>query len=431
MINFESDKYKEFQSILTNSIQSGNYEDWARVLDKNENSSADGFINFFSLSNSDQILKKLGFNNLKEWLEQVNEWNLEIHDPRNNGEPEALILYQLWSNLIKNLTISVRNSRLIADIPRKGGVLYYLGGMSKCIILKYEIVSAYPKFHFVDLIDNPKSVFDFWGIISFTGTKEKNILKEILSTGHKMVYHRGVLIHVDRRKDIEVFGPTIDTILIAEILTQQLYETENLNFESALEIGCGNGLITVSMAKNFGTINSLKSIDINFGSVNCCHRNLRGNLNAYRFDHMDIHLSFGNFQKELFGKSFDLIVCNPPYIPLLDESFDRFHSKRDYFEAVGGLSLIDEIMNSLSEVLTRKGKLLILVSSVSIEYTLSKIPNGFSYNLPIEDGFEVFFDVEAVLNNPDWLDFLAKSGGVTKKENAYYHKLYPIWVYNK
>ena len=43
-------------------------------------------------------------------------------------------------------------------------------------------------------------------------------------------------------------------------------------------------------------------------------------------------------------------------------------------------------------------------------------------------GFEVFFDVEAVLNNSKWLNFLIDSGGVVQKEGTYFHKLYPIWV---
>ncbi|MCA9732659.1 methyltransferase [candidate division KSB1 bacterium] len=428
MINFKSKKYTEIEGILKSCSESGDFTDWAKFLNSEENTFTDGLINLLDLDDLNHLLCAYGFNGVNDWLIHVDSWNEQILDPRADAKPESLIMYQLWLHIESNLTKAIRNSRLVASIPRKGGILYFLGGLSKCLVIKYEIVTELPKFHIVDIIDDPKSVFDFWAILNESKLREKNILKEILSTGHKIIFHRNVLIHIDRRKDIDVFGPTIDTVLIAEILTQKLFEPGNSKIRSALEIGCGNGLITVAIAKNCNTLKSIFSIDSDFNSISCTHRNLRSNLDPFRYNNLDVFLLCASYRKNLFKTKFDLIVCNPPYIPLLSNQSGGRLTRKDYLESVGGLTLIDEILNSLKGTLSQKGKLLLLVSSLSLEYTISKLPKEFSYELPLPAGFEVLFDVEAVLNNAEWLEFLISSGGLIIKDNVYFHKLFPMWI---
>jgi len=429
MIIQKSDSFIEIGKTLQACLDSENYKEWAKIFSNSKNNAhLDGFINFLSLENSNSILESLGFGDIKEWFYKIDDWSEKIYDPLNNSNPESLILHQLWQHLLNNLIESIRNTKLLGEIPLKGGIICYLDGMSKCAIFKYEIISSYPKFQFIDLIENPLAVFDFWSILDKSDLKQKNVIKEIISSGHKLVYQRGVLIHVDRRKDIGVFGPTIDTILITEILSQQVFENNDNSVTSALEIGCGNGLITVSMAKNCKNLTSIKSIDVDFNSVCCCERNLRANISSYKYGQLNKHIVYGKFNKEIFNTKFDLVVCNPPYIPSIDNSFQNFHNKRDYFQAVVGLDLIDEILLSLSDLLSSNGKLLLLVSSVSLDYTLNKIPEGYQYDFPIKDGFEVIFDVEAVFNNKPLLNYLLLNNGVEERENVYYHKLFPIWI---
>ena len=431
MLFYNSRSYQLLDNHLNKGLETGDFQAWAQFLDAEENAAIDGFINFLNHPKKNAILKKLGFDSINQWLVNVKEWNHKLLDPRNESPSEAMILFQLWVQFINVVSKKIRQSRLVASIPRRGGILFYFGGLSKCLVVKYEIFSDYPTFHIVEVIDNPMSVFDFWGIINSSGVKEKNILKEILSTGHKLIYHRNILLHVDRRKDLGVFGPTIDTVLITEILAQQIFETENHNIKSALEIGCGNGLITVAIANNCKNLDSITAIDIDFNSINCCHRNLRANLNPFLYERLKIVLNYGEFDTDLFKKKFDLIVCNPPYIPFISEDFGRFHNKRDYFNAIGGLSLIEDILTNLSEILAEGGKLLLLVSSMSLDYTLEKLPKQFDYTLAIDDGFEVLFDVEAVINNEAWLKWLSKEKALITRNAVYFHKLFPIWVYYK
>lgn len=431
MINLNSTEFQKTRKILDESLESGKFDKWTKLLDNDAKPYIDGFMNFLTHPALENILSRLNFKSLNDWFFNVSSWHSKILNPLNERPPESLILYQLWESMKKTLEKLIRNSRLSANIPNKGGILFYLSGLSKCIVFKYEIISEYPKFKIIDIINNPKSVFDFWGILNQTDVIQKNFLKEILSTGHKIIVHRGTLVHVDRRQDIEVFGPSIDTLLLAEILSQTIYESEFLRVKKALEIGCGNGLLTVSLAKNCKSLEELHTIDINFNATSCTYRNLRGNLTPFRLGNIDTYITTGRFNPKKFSSKFDLIVSNPPYIPLIDDDFDKLKSKKDFFQAVGGISLIDEILKSVERILNRDGRILLLVSCLSLESTISKIKKGYKYDIPLECGFEVLFDVEAVLSNPRWMDFLVKNFEIVNKNGSYYHKLYPIWICRK
>ena len=431
MIILYSDEFKKVNEILNESLKSKNFSDWTNLLDNKEKTYIDGFLNFLDHPKANIVLSKLNLNSFNEWFRDVQKWHSEILNPLNEIQPEALILYQLWESMKSRLETLIKSSKLCGEIPHKGGILYYLSGLSKCIVLKFELVTEYPKIEIVDIIDNPKSVFDFWGIINQTSVMQKNILKEILSSGHKIIVHRGSLIHVDRRKDLEVFGPSIDTLLLAEVLAQLIYESEKIKISKALEIGCGNGLLTVSLAKNLKTLNEFYTIDINFCAINCTNRNLKGNISQLKMEQMKSYLIAGEFNPKIFNTKFDLIVSNPPYIPLIDTNEVNLKEKKNFFQAVGGIELIGDILKSLDFILAKNGLLLLLVSNISLEYTISLIPDGYEYSLPIKEGYEVLFDVEAVLNNSKWLNYLINSHGLIKKDETYFHRLFPIWIYRK
>ncbi|MCF8302466.1 MAG: methyltransferase [Bacteroidales bacterium] len=429
MINLTTKTFEGLTKSLSDFLSSNKFDYWQTIL--NNNGNVDGFLVLFNHPVYNKLLNKLGFKSFKDWILKADKWNEEILNPNKDTNPESLVLYHLWNSLRKHMVDSLRQSRMSGELPQKGGVLCFIGGLSKCIIFKYEIVSNYPKIQPIDVIDNPKSAFDFWSITDALGLKEKNLLKEILSSGHKIIYHRGITVHVDRRIDIEVFGPTIDTLLLAEVINQEIFENKLINIEKAIEIGCGNGLLTVCLAKYANRLKKLVSIDINFLSLACCNKNVAGNTTPFQIEKIDLNLVKGNFDPKLFDYKFDLIVCNPPYIPLFDEKAGKYQSKKDYFEAVGGLQLIDEILSSLETMLNANGKLLLLVSSLSLDYTINNIPTNYTHEIIIPKGYDVLFDVEAVLNNTKWFNFLKDSGGLFEKYKFLYHKLYPIWIFKK
>jgi len=55
--------------------------------------------------------------------------------------------------------------------------------------------------------------------------------------------------------------------------------------------------------------------------------------------------------------------------------------------------------------------------------------DGYTVRFPLGDeGFEVPFDVEAVLSNQRWIRLLVDKHELTQRENSYFHRLLPVWI---
>lgn len=425
MVKFHSKMLESQLKSIDQFLDNSDIKPWRHSL--NSTNPQDGFSALLAHDKYLELIKEQGYGTINDWLLDIESWSNKILSPGATHIKSSLLLYELWDSFKKSIIEALKSARLNSNIPNKGGVLVFIAGLSKCIVIEYYITGEYPKFTIVDIIDNPQSAFDFWGAISEANMTEKNILKEIISTGHKIIIHRGIIIHVDKRKDIQVFGPSIDTLLLAEIQSQLLYDSQ-LKIESALEIGCGNGLLSVSLAKYCHTLNKLFSIDINFNSIYCLKNNLSANISAFKLKQLNTFLTCGEFSENLFKNKFDFIVCNPPYIPIEESTQEINNQLADYYQAVGGTELIDTILKNLDDLLNPNGQLLLLVSNLSLQSTLDLIPSGFNVTNLIEDGHKVLFDVEAVLKKPNWLKFLIDKCGLICESEIYYHKIFPLLI---
>ena len=72
-----------------------------------------------------------------------------------------------------------------------------------------------------------------------------------------------------------------------------------------LEIGCGTGLIGISLALKG---NKVTAVDINPLAVEAAKSNAKSN-------NVDLEVVEGDMFSSLEGRIFDAIVCNPPYLP--------------------------------------------------------------------------------------------------------------------
>ncbi|MGL4392015.1 MAG: peptide chain release factor N(5)-glutamine methyltransferase [Fusobacteriaceae bacterium] len=111
----------------------------------------------------------------------------------------------------------------------------------------------------------------------------------------------------------KVLIPRQDTEILVETCKHLLNNKENININSSLnilDIGTGSGAIAVSLAKELKSCNIL-GIDISDDAINLAKKNAE--LNGVKnISFMKSDLFFGLDK----NKKFDLIVSNPPYIPL-------------------------------------------------------------------------------------------------------------------
>lgn len=152
---------------------------------------------------------------------------------------------------------------------------------------------------------------------------------------------------MEYRKEIEirecelVYPPMEDTFLLLEQL--------NVNAgESALEMGCGTGLISCHIAYAKAR---LTAADINPRAVACAGENLKRNGLAGRVIESDL---FANV-----SGTFDLIVFNPPYLAAEEEGV----LERAWAGGKEGLDVLAPFLEQAPGHLGPGGRIVVLLSS--------------------------------------------------------------------
>lgn len=397
---------------------------------------ADPFVPILNRGVAQQLFPAFGNLTFDRWLLEIDAWLDHVQDPRTDVSTAEKILHHVWDHFSTNLIESLRLARIAAGIPAKGGVLAYVGHLAKCIVIEYRFAGSLPRLRPVALISDPQSAFDVYIAIDQADQAARNTLKSILASGHKLVSHRGVLVHVDRRIDDSVFGPSIDTLVMAEILDSRFFrKMENGQATNGdaphvvMEIGSGSGMLCAAMTRYLSSMQELFCIDVDFGACSCTEKNVevaRRMKGAVR--KAQTYIICGPFAPSLIQRKIDLLVCNPPYIPV-PQNIMTSGSTPDYFKAVANLDLMKQVITATPTLLSTAGRLLIMVSSVCLQDALNAVPESCDVHRPLGDaGFEALFDVEAVLHNGPWLDQLLSLRGLVKKGDAYYHTLHPLWI---
>lgn len=161
----------------------------------------------------------------------------------------------------------------------------------------------------------------------------------------------------------------------------------------------------------------------------CTYRNLALNKPSNGRTSERFALLVSHFDRELIGGEFDLIACNPPYIP--DPPAGIADRSRHRTGAVAGLALIDQLLSAAPTLLSTHGRLLLIVSSVTPPgYVRDRIPAGLTIaEEPFgERGKDVLFEVEEVFSRPGYLSFLETEGGIDTAEHSYTHRLHAFWI---
>lgn len=171
----------------------------------------------------------------------------------------------------------------------------------------------------------------------------------------------------------EVYRPAEDTYLLADNLKVE-------GGEKVLELGTGCGILSIIAAKEGAEV---ISTDINPKALECARENAKSHG---VLDEMDFRK--GNLFEPIENEKFDLIIFNPPYLPVLPSESPESKLELAWDGGPNGREIINTFLREFQEYLKPKGRLLFLQSSLSDEEkTLKKLKNEFEVEIEKKEFF--------------------------------------------
>lgn len=147
-----------------------------------------------------------------------------------------------------------------------------------------------------------------------------------------------------------VFRPRSDSWMLARRLRDEIEPGA-----SVADVCTGSGVLAVSAA--MAGAGEVTAVDVSRRAA------LTARLNA-RLNGVSVRALRGDLLEPLAGRSFDLIVSNPPYVPAENDELPTGGPQRAWDAGRDGRALLDRICGQAPEHLRPGGTLLIVHSSV-------------------------------------------------------------------
>ncbi len=171
-----------------------------------------------------------------------------------------------------------------------------------------------------------------------------------------------------------VYEPSEDSFLLAEAALSIIENSENI-----LEVGCGSGLICAVIKNN--TKAKITGIDINPYAAACTRDN-------------GVEAITGDLMSCIKGK-FDIIIFNPPYLPTNEGERTKGWISIALDGGYDGRRIIKRFLEEAFDHLIEKGRILILVSSLTGIEEVKTMMTSMGYE--IEEKSKERFDFEELL----------------------------------
>ncbi len=405
--------------ILVHALD-GNIDAWRGFLSKNNY--MDGIEVLSQVTHRalrDRIAGPQGQPSL-EWLTSVASQRVPKVSPPTCDQ----IFFELWTSLKRKVTRLLENRA--KSLPDDGYVLYFTESLGWCIVFSYRFAGNAADINIIHCIREPQAVYDIFALPLLSDEYTRSIIKNVVRSPVKLIAHRGVLVDVNRYFESRVFGPTIDTLYLHELLTRLLilddrYTQNTCNVKTALDVGCGNGLLASGLADKCDSLTALFAIDTEIQSVTCASRNI-GQVRKSD-GHFKTYSICGMFDPDLLKEKVDLVVSNPPYLPYPDGR--SVSVLRGQSASVRGTELLEQVIRNSSSFVSPDGALFIVYSALVENELHDSIPDNMRLiGMNNGGGFRVLFDLEVVAEDQVWLEFLRKRGlEYDSASSAYHHRL--------
>jgi release factor glutamine methyltransferase len=270
-------------------------------------------------------------------------------------------------------------------------------------------VLSYPpeKKILVHTFQNPILMTDNYRISKLAPTL-RDTLFALYSSRPRVTEYDQVSISWDH-SHVSVWCPSIDTILFAKVLKKILQENK---FKTAVEIGTGSGFLSKFILEKSQDIESMLIIDLNPHAIKCSMENIKDKRALFYT---------GDGLEKIRGTRYDLIICNPPYIPRPNSIDDNPYE---------GIELLNFLIHKAQDYLNPGGILVTNISSLCYNIVLKENPK---LKLAILEKMHVPLKINNVLNNKEWLSFLETRGLAKESKEGYdyWQDIFIVMIENK
>jgi len=256
----------------------------------------------------------------------------------------------------------------------------------------------------VATLPDPVLVTDYWRIANLPPRIRDTVCK-LYESPRRITVYGGTRIDFQQDRYPGTWGPNIDTLLFCRALTAERLA----GVRTAIEIGCGSGFISRFLLEHAPKLTSMTLVDINPNAIRCAQDNIKDPRATF------IH---GDGLKAMAGNEYDLIVCNPPYIPRPGSIGDN---------AYEGVGLLAYFIQQGPRHLTPQGRIITNISSVCQSITTPLLQRERIQAQEL-DRMHVPLKVLNVLNNPAWMKFLLEDKGLKAEARDGYEYWHTILI---
>ena len=260
-------------------------------------------------------------------------------------------------------------------------------------------VRSYPESSevYVTTIDDPVLVTDHHKI-SQLDPIERDTVFALLGSPVRYTVFDDTSLRFEQGRYPGLWGPSIDTLLFAKGLAM----TDLQGVKEAVEVGSGSGFISKYLLEHSPDLERMTLVDLDPTAMLCAQENI---------DDMRTRYVTGDATKSMGEERYDLIVCNPPYIPRRSSIDDNPYE---------GTGLLSYLLDNAHQLLEPGGSIITNISSLcrphmDIEgrYPSLHVDEITSMDVPLK--------VYNVLNDTGWREYLVDGGFIEEGLRDGYH----------
>jgi len=214
----------------------------------------------------------------------------------------------------------------------------------------------------------------------------------------------------------KVWAATIDTLFFARTLRRHLD-----GVHSYADVGCGSGFLTKYALMQARGIERAFASDISLAAIRCTSDTL---AEIARTASVSLVCPQADDPGFSIAGPFDLVVCNPPYIPRPGERDDNPYE---------GLELIAKFAERGHELLADDGLLLLNISTLAGERPLEWF-GEYGWDVQALDRMRVPLKVNAICSGvtPEaraWYEYLSARGTIPREQECGYRLWHELRMY--